>query len=59
LIFSLFLFLPKIKVNIVLHQDHVGLGNVFVNQNLKGGNDDIGGGFSGSHGNFGVEHGQF
>jgi pheromone receptor transcription factor len=39
--------------------DHVGLGNEFVNQNLKGGNGDIGGGFSGSHGNFGVEHGQF
>ncbi|KAE8037953.1 hypothetical protein FH972_010503 [Carpinus fangiana] len=39
--------------------DHVGLGNEFVNQNLKVGNGDIGGGFSGSHGNFGVEHGQF
>jgi hypothetical protein len=39
--------------------DHVGLGNEFVNTNLKGGNGDIGGDFSGSHGNFGVEHGQF
>jgi len=37
-----------------------GVGDhAFVNQNLEGGNGDIGGGFFGSHGNFGFGHGQF